>query len=201
MTELVPRRFANDGGPLLVVAEDVVRVWEGTQLPSGGRVVAAAFRWNEPDLPACDYDLACDVNELAAVIDVFGSWALVFGEAQSAVWLTGASEREFHAVGIEHLDDERPELLRELAAEPVAWRELRARVRVGPAGLLLAHAGGVLAETNELPAFGAADTDVRPAAIGDGLRHRVPAGDYRVSMRHAVRAELASVTLVRFARV
>jgi hypothetical protein len=59
----------SSGGPLLLLAQNLLEHWEGIDAPSGGRVVEARSRWS-PDQPVTDYDRACDVTDPIANIDV-----------------------------------------------------------------------------------------------------------------------------------
>ena len=81
-----------DGGPHLLIPEELGALWEGTNAPSGDRVVNARFRWRaEPDAVATDYDAACDVNELVGVIPVGVGAALVLGdEVPMSTWMPSA---------------------------------------------------------------------------------------------------------------
>lgn len=93
--------FGNDGGPLIILPREAQPFWEGTDPPSGGRVVAAEFRWDhlKPDAPATDYDRACDVNDWAQLVDVGSSWGLVLGnESPMAAWIPFANSDRFLAV-------------------------------------------------------------------------------------------------------
>lgn len=198
----LPRRFWNDGGPLLVAPEAAVALWEGAEAPSAGRVVSAVSRWQDAGAPACDYDRACDVDsESAGALAVGESWAIVIGTAaaQSGQWLPGSDARTFYAVGIEAADDTAPERLRSLASAPAEWRTLRQRVAIGPDGLLLAHAASRLSEVRELPATASAPED--GATIGDGLRYPAPAGEYSVSVRDVATPAGEYLTFVRFSPV
>jgi hypothetical protein len=48
-------------GPSIVMPTEVMSFWEGTEPPSGGRVVEATFRWDGQSI-ATDYDHACDAE-------------------------------------------------------------------------------------------------------------------------------------------
>jgi hypothetical protein len=86
MTELI-RDWISCNSPLLLVAKDELRAWEGTDVPSQGRMVEARFRWN-PDGPATDYDRACDVDDYLGVIAVGNSNGIVLGdEPLMTTWL------------------------------------------------------------------------------------------------------------------
>lgn len=78
-----------DGGPHLLIPEELGTLWEGTNAPSGGRVVNARFRWStEPGAVATDYDAACDINELVGVISVGAGAALILGdEVPMSTWV------------------------------------------------------------------------------------------------------------------
>lgn len=78
-----------DGGPHLLIPEELGALWEGTNAPSGGRVVNAHFRWSaEPGAVATDYDAACDINNLIGVIPVGAGAALVLGdEVPMSTWV------------------------------------------------------------------------------------------------------------------
>ena len=76
-----------DGGPLIMMEEAVLDFWEGSDAPSGGRVVNAESRWGLD--VATDYDKACDVNDLAGAIDINRGRAFVLstnGDAM-ATWV------------------------------------------------------------------------------------------------------------------
>jgi len=78
-----------NGGPHLLIPEELGALWEGSDAPSGGRVVNARFRWSaDPGAVATDYDAACDVNELVGVIPVGAGAALVLGdEVPMSTWV------------------------------------------------------------------------------------------------------------------
>jgi hypothetical protein len=78
-----------DGGPHLLIAEELATLWEGSDPPSRGRVVHARFRSNsEPGAVATDYDAACDVDDLVGVIPVGQGAALVLGdEVPMSTWV------------------------------------------------------------------------------------------------------------------
>jgi hypothetical protein len=77
----------SNGGPLLLLPRELLRHWTGVDAPRDGRVVEARFRWN-PEQPASDYDLACDVAGYTGVLPVGPGWGLVIGdEPNPARWL------------------------------------------------------------------------------------------------------------------
>jgi hypothetical protein len=86
MSELL-REWISCNSPLLLVAKDHLRAWEGSDVPAECRRIQAQFRWN-PDGPATDYDRACDVDDYVGVIDVGSGKAIVLGdEPLMTTWL------------------------------------------------------------------------------------------------------------------
>lgn len=70
-------------------ANELLAAWEGSSEPSGGRVVAASTRWSrDPNAPATDYDLACEVEGVLGLVPVGGGYGLVLGdEVPMSTWL------------------------------------------------------------------------------------------------------------------
>jgi hypothetical protein len=90
MLEESPFQFqwiTGDGGPLIMMEADLLHFWEGSDAPSGGRVVEAASRWGLD--VATDYDKACDVNDWAGVININNGVAFVLSTSgdSMATWL------------------------------------------------------------------------------------------------------------------
>jgi hypothetical protein len=82
----------SNGGPLLFLPESLLPSWSGTDAPTDGRIVEAAFRWNPTSPAASDYDRACDVADWAAVLPVGAGWGLVLGdEPSSTSWRPAVS--------------------------------------------------------------------------------------------------------------
>ena len=72
-------------GLLFLWKSDYLPYWEGSEAPSEGRIVEAESRWGL-DI-ATDYDRACDINDLAGVIDVSDGSALVISiENHATTW-------------------------------------------------------------------------------------------------------------------
>ena len=78
-----------DGGPHLFLPLEAADKWSGTQQPSDGRSIVAIFRWSaESNAPATDYDVACDVDDLAGLVPVGNSMGLVLGdEVPMSTWV------------------------------------------------------------------------------------------------------------------
>jgi hypothetical protein len=53
------RWIQTDGGPFIWLPYEQRAGWQGSDPPSGGRIVKATFRWDGQEL-ASDYDAACD---------------------------------------------------------------------------------------------------------------------------------------------
>lgn len=80
------------GGPLLLLAKDLLGFWEGVNLPPAFRHLEADFRWRE-DKRVTDYDRACDSTDYIAEITVGPGSGLVLGdEPVPTMWLS-VSER------------------------------------------------------------------------------------------------------------
>lgn len=79
------KRQRSVGGPLIVLAKGTAPSWEGTDPPSGKRVVKATFRW-DPDVGPTDYDRACDVDGME-VVPVGKGEAIIFNDEPSdTIW-------------------------------------------------------------------------------------------------------------------
>lgn len=74
------RWVESEGGPLLLLADDLLGFWEGVRRPSRFRNVEADFRWSTETGPT-DYDRACDVNAYLGLIEVGPGYGLVLGDA------------------------------------------------------------------------------------------------------------------------
>ncbi len=77
---MVPQWIESSGGPLIAVPRSLCPLWEGSDQPTGGRVVDATFRWDNPEAPATDYDRACDIDDYLGVLRVGPGWGLVLGD-------------------------------------------------------------------------------------------------------------------------
>jgi hypothetical protein len=73
--------------------QDLLSCWEGADRPSRGRLVPAKHRWR-PNV-ATDYDLACDVNEWAGIIQLSEGTALVVSiEHLATTWIPDIEDAE-----------------------------------------------------------------------------------------------------------
>jgi hypothetical protein len=86
---LSPREWIqSNGGPLLLLPQDLLETWEGADPPSGGRRVEAEFRF-DPTGPATDYDRACDIGEFVGAIEIGEGFGLVLGdEPLATTWIS-----------------------------------------------------------------------------------------------------------------
>jgi hypothetical protein len=76
----------SQGGPLLVVEESLLLLWEGADAPSEGRLVQAESRASPAGIPT-DYDRACDVRRVIGQIEIGGHPSLVLaGEPLPSTW-------------------------------------------------------------------------------------------------------------------
>lgn len=76
----------SNGGPLILLPENLLEYWEGANPPTGGRQVEAKFRW-DPHGPATDYDKACDISNDLGLLEVGSGQALILGgEPMSTTW-------------------------------------------------------------------------------------------------------------------
>jgi hypothetical protein len=196
-----PRRFNmlswffNDGGPLLVLPGGTK--WEGVDPPSDGRVVDARFRWSDSELPATDYDRACDIDDGAAVLSIGSSWGLVLGgtTSASAAWIQNGEADLFYLIGVSSADEDSAELLRRLVRGPQQWMPLHAGLEIGAEGLRLLHASSRSDEVDDH------DFDAPGQfGIGDGLRFPAPPGRYEIAAGH-VEDDTIEALLLRFARL
>ena len=76
----------SNGGPLLLVSDELACEWLGTEAPTDGRIIEAKFRWNE-DSPPCDYDRACDIRDYVGSLAVgWGTAIVLWGEPLPTLW-------------------------------------------------------------------------------------------------------------------
>ena len=74
------RWVESEGGPLLLLPDDLLGFWEGVRRPPRFRTIEADFRWSAETGPT-DYDRACDVNDYLGLIEVGPGHGLVLGDA------------------------------------------------------------------------------------------------------------------------
>jgi hypothetical protein len=70
--------ISSNGGPLILLEEDLLPHWSGTDPPRDGRVLDTRFRLDILSV-ATDYDRACSADGLIATLDVGTGTALVIG--------------------------------------------------------------------------------------------------------------------------
>ncbi|PYT01346.1 MAG: hypothetical protein DMF63_00395 [Acidobacteria bacterium] len=137
------RWVTGDGGPLITMESRLLTFWEGSDAPSDGRVVEAEFRWGLD--VATDYDKACDVNDLAGVIDINNGTAFVLSTENSmATWLPEFMGFDGAIIEWDYADGE-SELIEEasiLVAEGAFSRSVKYEVSSSPLVLFVAAEGG-----------------------------------------------------------
>jgi hypothetical protein len=97
------------GGPLLLLSSELLPFWEGSAVPSNGRVVEARFRWAGPGTLATDYDKACDVaDDYIGLIEINTGKGLVLGdEPLLTAWYPDKNSKRAGAfIRWMHADDE-----------------------------------------------------------------------------------------------
>ena len=80
------------GVPHLLCPSQFVALWEGSDAPTGGRVVESTFRCsNNPDDPTTDYDLACAIamqpQEVGTIEIGDGAALVICGEIPFSAWI------------------------------------------------------------------------------------------------------------------
>ncbi|WP_428267165.1 Imm21 family immunity protein [Haliangium sp.] len=133
--------ISTDGGPMILMPRAALMAWGGVEPPRDGRVIEARAPREDPDRPACDYDRACEVEGVAAVIDVNERDALVVaGEALPTAWIP--HDRGGVLVRVAEATRTRAELEAHLRAvverDGVPWQPLDGQLlRCGEPGWLL----------------------------------------------------------------
>ena len=189
--------FVNDGGPLLVLPREALPFWEGSEPPSGERVVEAKFRWGY-DI-ATDYDRACDVEEWVAPIDVGPSRGIVLGgEETNAAWLNPPQAEAFLIVRLIYADDDSEAKIPGLyeGQRDEDWVRMGAILEAEHGDLVLFHAASAGLEVEEKP--GSSD---RIIVIGDAIPFPAGSGSYTVDTCEVVLPEEAHYIFHRFVRV
>jgi hypothetical protein len=83
----------SEGGPLILLDEDLLKYWDGAEPPRYGRTVRAESRASGSAL-ATDYDRACDIRRVIGVLEVGPRIGVVFaGEALPTAWWPAPSEQ------------------------------------------------------------------------------------------------------------
>lgn len=187
--------FANDGGPLLVLPREAASYWEGGDVPSGGRVVEADFRW-DTDV-ATDYDRACDVEELAGLIDIGPSWGLVLDDdIPSAAWVKVPDSETFFIVRVYYANDGNNDAILKAnqSLSEADWKRVGSHLSVEHGELVLLHAAGRLDEyiTEKQ------SDDSGLAVIGDAIVYKAKPGKYSVDICEFELEDEAHFTFFRF---
>lgn len=141
-------------GPLIVMPREAAPLWEGTEEPSGGRVVEAVFRYDDEAAPATDYDRACDVGMeegTGELLTVGNSWAVVPGWGEGSVAFFDTQESGIWALVCtlgSGTDTHTPEVFRKhlFSIMPEHWETLSGEVIVEDGFLVAFHAADVGAE-------------------------------------------------------
>jgi len=76
----------------VILPASLTKKWEGSDPPSGGRVVTAKVRVSDTDV-ATDYDRACSVEEPVALIRVGDGQGIVISNAPLLTWVPQAGNR------------------------------------------------------------------------------------------------------------
>jgi hypothetical protein len=169
--------FDHEGGPLILLPRETLPFWEGSDPPSGGRVVEAVSRWDNQK-EATDYDRAGDVMAWAEVLTVGeNSWGMVLPEDAGGIALLTLEENlNTFAIIQSHLFDTDTLLgYRSAFAEAVQdsenWTTLHDNLLILEGDLLLMHTASRGDEIREV-AWN------RAAQIGNGQVLRAPVGSY-----------------------
>jgi Immunity protein 21 len=162
-------RFANDGGPLIVLPREVLEYWKGAD----GRPV-------RKDLPfGPDYVRACDAPYPTALLKVGPGFGLVLGSQDHispVQWLCLPEAPGIALVGWSYArEGSEPTVVDLLRGDHLTWCRFRRRVGLSNGELVLLHAASAGEELRELDAFGDGY-----AVIGDGVPVRLEPGVYAI---------------------
>jgi hypothetical protein len=98
MSRRALRWITTTGGPLLVLPRANLRAWSGIH-PSEDPLNDARFRWNStPGSAPSDYDRACDVKGLLAVLEIGGAHGIVLADSPDATLWWPLSETSGYLV-------------------------------------------------------------------------------------------------------
>ncbi|WP_071527274.1 hypothetical protein [Nodosilinea nodulosa] len=99
-------RFVNDGGPLLILPDEALRLWKGGDARSSAQarseLIAATGRYSQTD-----YDVACQTEDTVSPLDIDSSWGLVIGadeDVPSSRWVPLLYNRKILFLGVYSLD-------------------------------------------------------------------------------------------------
>jgi hypothetical protein len=146
-------QFLNDGGPVVILPRAALGDWHG-QPP------------DTDDVPAGDYERACEVQQQVGLLSAGNSTAVVTNTVEHfhpIEWLHRPGEETLYLVG-HHYGDEGSDAALHAALEreePKAWHRLGDDLPA--ADLILFHAAMGGDENNELP------SNATRAVIGDAL--------------------------------
>jgi|GEM_PF-6864141 len=192
--------LVNDGGPLIVLPGEAASHWEGITAPSNGRVVEAKFRFDTDT--ATDYDRACDVETVAALISVGASWGLVIDQdVPNAAWMKLPNTDTFFIVSVLYANDRSDQQIIHVfrSRKPEEWERVASELSVGNDDLILMHAADSLRD-NYINVRNPETKDVHSANIdiGSPILYRTQPGIYHVDACQVNLAEEAHFTFFRF---
>lgn len=195
--------FVNDGGPLIVLPHEIAHYWEGGDPPRDGRIVQAVFRWNGD--VATDYDRACDVEELAQIIDVGPGWGLVLGdEVPHVMWMEPPGKDDFFIVNGLYANDDSDEEVQEVyqGIAENGWKKVGSGLPVEDGRLILMHAASSLTDT-DLKLYSVQDSALQTSSsdfviIGCALVYAAKPGRYEIDVCEVEIEDEAHYIFLRF---
>lgn len=174
-------RFANDGGPLIVLPRELLPFWEGADKRSGGRVIAAEADEGLGEFAGTDYARACAAGGWVSTIAVGDGHGLILGadeDFQGVRWLRLAEFPGIMLILPIYAEEDTQQVLVMALRRTLdeGWREVFPAFQVASGELVLLHAANTGEEVREA-------RDKECATIGDAIPWQIEPGLYTVDER------------------